>query len=77
MRLFLIAYKSPAGCREVGYNVCIIFLGASGAVWLAGYVTDPNDFKEKTAVDFSVIFFEKSTAALFPMLMPLSQACHW
>ena len=35
-----------------------------------GYVTDPNDFKEKTAVDFSVIFFEKSTAALFPMLMP-------
>ena len=42
-----------------------------------GYVTDPNDFKEKTAVDFFVHFFEKSTAALFPMLMPLSQACHW
>ena len=42
-----------------------------------GYVTDPNDFKEKTAVDFFVHFFEKSTAALFPMLMSLSQACHW
>ena len=42
-----------------------------------GYVTDPNDFKEKTAVDFFVHFFEKSTAALFPMLMPLIQAYQW
>ena len=44
MRLFLIAYKSPAEYREVGYNVCIIFCGASGAVWLAGYVAGLNLF---------------------------------
>ena len=36
-----------------------------------------DGFKEKTTVDFFVIFFKKSTAALFPMLMPLIQAYQW